>query len=82
MSAAPTPTDDELKVIYDSVYRVGAPNLRNGLRAVFAAGRIQALEEAAQEYASGKLTGVFYSRDDYTKAWLHARAAVIRIGEK
>lgn len=38
----------------------------------------EALEEAADEYRSGQLTGVFYGRDDYTKAWLAKRAAELR----
>lgn len=34
----------------------------------------QVLRDAADAYASGRLTGVFYGRDDYTRAWLRARA--------
>ena len=37
--------------------------------------RADALEEAADEYRSGQLIGVFYGRDDYAREWLRARAA-------
>ena len=37
----------------------------------------QALRDAADAYASGRLTGAFLSRDDYARAWLRARAARI-----
>lgn len=37
--------------------------------------RADALNEAADEYRSGQLTGVFYGRDDYAREWLRARAA-------
>ena len=33
-----------------------------------------ALRDAADAYASGRLTGAFLSRDDYARAWLRARA--------
>lgn len=36
--------------------------------------RAQALKEAADDYRSGQISGVFASRDEYTKAWLRARA--------
>lgn len=37
-----------------------------------------ALEQAAAAYRDGQITGIFYGRNDYTKAWLNARAAAIR----
>lgn len=39
-----------------------------------ATAKADALREAADEYRSGQLTGMFLGRDDYTKAWLRARA--------
>lgn len=38
----------------------------------------RALEDAADAFRSGQITGMFMGRDDYSKAWLRARAAEIR----
>lgn len=39
------------------------------------------IEGLADTYASGRLTGVFAGRDDYTRAWLRERARQVREGE-
>lgn len=41
----------------------------------------QVLRDAADAYRSGDLTGMFLSRDDYSRAWLRARADRIADGE-
>lgn len=41
----------------------------------------KALEDAAEEFRMGQLTGAFTSREGYTQAWLRRRAEVIREGE-
>jgi len=43
--------------------------------------RAKALEDAADEYRSGQLTGMFIGRYDYYKAWLRDRASKIREGK-
>lgn len=43
-------------------------------REAYDAGRVDALREAAEEFRSGQITGIFYGRDDYTKAWLQEHA--------
>ena len=40
------------------------------------------IEGLADTYASGRLTGVFAGRDDYTRAWLRERARQVREGDK
>lgn len=40
----------------------------------------EALRDAAADYRSGQLTGVFLGRDDYPRAWLSARADRIEEG--
>ena len=39
------------------------------------------VEGLADTYASGRLTGVFAGRDDYTRAWLRESARQVREGE-
>lgn len=38
----------------------------------------KALEDAAENFRFGRLTGVFPSREGYTQEWLRARAAALR----
>ena len=42
--------------------------------------RARAVEDAADQYASGRLTGIFMGRDDYAKAWMRHHADAIREG--
>lgn len=41
-----------------------------------------ALLEAADEYRSGQITGMFLGRDDYPRAWLRDRADQIKTETK
>lgn len=43
-------------------------------------GAVKALLDAAEAYGSGQLTGMFFGRDDYPRAWLRARADRIEAG--
>lgn len=51
------------------------------LRAHDAEVAAKALEDAADVYRSGQLTGLFMGRDDYPRAWLTDSAARIREGQ-
>ncbi|MGO3147102.1 MAG: hypothetical protein ACTIJ6_05420 [Leucobacter sp.] len=37
----------------------------------------KALTDAADAFRSGQISGMFMGRDDYSKAWLRARAAAL-----
>ena len=43
--------------------------------------RAQALRDAADDYRSGQITGIFAIRDEYAENWLRDRADRIERGE-
>lgn len=69
-----TPSTQSVRHTYAYLRDDGEGEFDRWLAKVCAEARAEALREAADEYRSGQLTGVYLSRDGYTQAWLRARA--------